>query len=38
MNKIEKYNDAWDWVEQFTKSQNDEDWGLANTEIEFEII
>jgi len=32
------YNDAWDWVEQFKESQNTEDWGLGNTEIEFEII
>lgn len=32
------YNDAWTWVEWFTKSQNDENWGLGNTEIEFEII
>lgn len=32
------YNDAWAWVEWFKESQNDEDWGLANTEIEFEII
>jgi hypothetical protein len=32
------YNDVWDWVERFTESQNTEDWGLGNTEIEFEII
>jgi hypothetical protein len=32
------YNDAWDWVEWFKESQNDENWGLADTEIEFEII
>ena len=32
------YNDAWDWVEWFTESQNTEDWGLGNTEIEYEII
>jgi hypothetical protein len=32
------YNDAWDWVERFTDTQNDGDWGLGNTEIEFEII
>jgi hypothetical protein len=32
------YNDAWTWVEWFKESQNDENWGFANTEIEFEII
>ena len=32
------YNDAWDWVEYFTESQNNENWGLADTEIEYEII
>jgi hypothetical protein len=32
------YNDAWDWVERFEESQNTDDWGLGNTEIEFEII
>jgi hypothetical protein len=32
------YNDAWNWVEQFKESQNTENWGLADTEIEFEII
>jgi len=32
------YNDAYDWVERFMESQNDENWGLADTEIEFEII
>jgi hypothetical protein len=34
----QKYNNAWDWVEWFTESQNTEDWGLGNTEIEFEIF
>jgi hypothetical protein len=34
----QKYNDPWEWVEFFEKSQNDENWGLANTEIEYEII
>jgi len=34
----QKYNDAWKWVEFFTESENDENWGLGNTEIEFEII
>lgn len=32
------YNDAWTWVEWFKESQNTEDWGLANTEIEFEVF
>jgi len=32
------YNSAYDWVERFEESQNDENWGFANTEIEFEII
>jgi len=32
------YNDAWDWVEFFKESQNDENWGFNNIEIEFEII
>jgi hypothetical protein len=32
------YNNAWDWVEWFTESQNTEDWGLGDTEIEFEIF
>jgi hypothetical protein len=34
---VNKYNDAWTWVEWFKESQNDESWGLANTEIEFEV-
>jgi hypothetical protein len=33
-----KFNDPWKWVEYFTESENDESWGLGNTEIEFEII
>lgn len=35
--KPAKYNDAWDWVEVFTESKNSLDWGLGDTEIEFEI-
>lgn len=31
------YNDAYDWVEYFTESRNDDNWGLGSTEIEFEI-
>jgi len=33
-----KFNDAWAWVEYFQQSENNENWGLGNTEIEFEII
>lgn len=32
------YNDVWRWMENFTQTENGEDWGLGNTEIEFEII
>jgi hypothetical protein len=32
------YNDAYDWVEFFQETNNDDNWGLRNTEIEFEII
>ena len=32
------YNDAYEWVEWFSESQNTKNWGLNNTEIEFEII
>lgn len=32
------YNDPWEWVEWFTKSQNDDNWGLADTEIEYEVF
>lgn len=34
----QKYNDAWDWVEFFEKSKNDDNWGFLNIEIEFETI
>jgi hypothetical protein len=34
----QKYNDAWEWVEWFTESQNTEDWGLEGIEIEYETI
>ena len=30
------YNDPWDWVEWFEESQNDENWGFKNIEIEYE--
>jgi hypothetical protein len=32
------YNSPWDWVEYFQETQNNDSWGLGNTEIEFEII
>ena len=32
------YNNAWDWVEWFTESQNNNDWGLGVTVIEFEVF
>jgi hypothetical protein len=32
------YNDPYDWVEFFDETQNDDNWGLGNIEIEFEII
>jgi hypothetical protein len=31
-------NDPWRFVEYFEKTENTEDWGLNNIEIEFEII
>jgi hypothetical protein len=31
-------NDPWRFVEYFEKTENTEDWGLGNIEIEFEII
>jgi len=32
------YNDVWNWVEFFEKTQNTENWGLGNINIEYEII
>jgi len=32
------YNDPWTWVEWFKESQNTDNWGFGDTEIEFEII
>jgi len=32
------YNDAWKWVEFFENSENSDDWGFGDTEIEFERI
>jgi hypothetical protein len=37
-NSPPKFNDAWKWVEMFQESENDEGWGLANTDIEYEMI
>ncbi|MDA7616836.1 hypothetical protein N8579_00495 [bacterium] len=31
------YNDVWKWVEHFQTSENLEDWGFSNIEIEYEI-
>jgi hypothetical protein len=31
------YNDVWDWVEWFKESQNRNDWGFADIDIEYEI-
>ena len=28
----------WEWVEFFEESQNTDDWGLKDVEIEFEVI
>lgn len=36
--KSPTYNDAWYWVEDFIKSENDDDWGFADTEIEYEVF
>ncbi len=32
------YNDAWQWVENFNKSKNTNDWGLGKVDIEVEVI
>jgi len=32
------YNDAYKWVENFNKTNNDKNWGLGNVDIEVEII
>ena len=36
--KPPKFNDPWHWIEYFTETENDEDWGLADIEIEYETI
>ena len=32
------YNDSLKWVEHFQTSENNDNWGFGDTEIEFEII
>jgi len=32
------YNDPWKWVEFFKTTENDENWGLGDVDIEHEII
>lgn len=34
----QRYNDPYKWVEFFEESQNDDNWGLNNVNIEYEII
>jgi hypothetical protein len=36
--KQKKYNDVMKWVENFQFTENRKDWGLANTDIEIEIL
>jgi|TARA_B110000908_G_scaffold62915_1_gene76456 hypothetical protein len=36
--KVNKYNNVYKWVEDFRTSENQEDWGLSNTDIEYEIF
>jgi hypothetical protein len=31
------YNDVWKWVEHFQTSENPEDWGFSDIEIEYEV-
>lgn len=32
------YNDAWEWVEWFEETQNNDSWGFSGIEIEHELI
>ena len=32
------YNDVWKWVEYFHESENSDNWGFADVEIEYEIF
>ena len=34
----QKYNDPYYWVEYFEESENGDNWGLNNIEIEYEVI
>jgi len=36
--KTPKYNDAFDWVEDFQTSRNSDGWGLSEIDIESELI
>jgi hypothetical protein len=36
--KPPKFNDPWKWVEFYDETENDENWGLGDVEIEFEIL
>jgi len=32
------YNDVWKWVEYFHESENSDNWGFADVEIEYEVF
>lgn len=32
------YNNVWEWVEYFTNSKNNDNWGFGDVEIEYEVI
>ena len=34
----QRYNDPYKWVEFFEESQNDDNWGLNEINIEYEVI
>ncbi len=36
--KPPRYNDALDWVEFFQETRNNNNWGLGDVEIEFEVV
>ena len=31
------YNDVWKWVEYFQETENTDDWGFADVDIEYEV-
>ena len=37
-NNMNKYNDAWEYVEFFEETGNTEEWGLGDVEIEYETL